>query len=258
MGAMPKTALNILMWDKEHVSIDEVSEILQGGLDKIIETKAILMGGHTTIDVEQKYGLSVTGIARSNMFWQNSTAQIGDALVLSKPIGSGIITTAMKNDVINSMQGKECINSMKMLNLTAMEVALNFQINACTDITGFGLIGHSLEMCGIQTKRTLEKSIMLYTANIPLFDGLQDLVAKGLVPSGSRANKECLSTKVRVACDLKEDIYYYDAQTSGGLLFALPKNMSEKFVAKLKLAGCYMACVVGEVIPREDCDIILG
>lgn len=258
MGAVPKTALNLLMWDKQHVNVSEVSEILKGGLDKTLEAKAVLMGGHTIVDMEQKYGLSVTGVVENDVFWKNSTAQIGDVLVLSKPIGTGIITTAMKNDIVSLLQGRECIDSMKMLNSVAMEVALNFEIHACTDITGFGLIGHSLEMCGVQTGKISEKSILLHTADIPIFDRLPDLVEKGSVPGGSRANREYLKAMVQIICDLKEDIYYYDAQTSGGLLFALPKKMSEEFVSKLKLAGCYAACTVGEVIPKKDHIIILG
>lgn len=258
MGAVPKTVLNLLMWDKQHVDVSEVSEILKGGLDKTLEAKAVLIGGHTIVDMEQKYGLSVTGVVENDVFWKNSTAQIGDVLVLSKPIGTGIITTAMKNDIVSLLQGRECIDSMKMLNSVAMEVALNFEIHACTDITGFGLIGHSLEMCGVQTGKISEKSILLHTADIPIFDRLPDLVEKGSVPGGSRANREYLKAMVQIICDLKEDIYYYDAQTSGGLLFALPKKMSEEFVSKLKLAGCYAACTVGEVIPKKDHIIVLG
>lgn len=258
MGAVPKTALNLLMWDKQHIDVNEVSEILKGGLDKILEAKAVLMGGHTIVDMEQKYGLSVTGVVENDIFWKNSTAQIGDVLVLSKPIGSGIITTAMKNDILSFVQGRECIDSMKMLNSVAMEVALNFEIHACTDITGFGLIGHSLEMCGTQTDKISEKSILLHTMDIPIFDRLPDLVEKGSIPGGSKSNKEYLRPMVQVICDLKEDIYYYDAQTSGGLLFALPKKKSEELVSKLKLAGCYAACTVGEVIPKKDHIIVLG
>nr|WP_257874507.1 selenide, water dikinase SelD [Helicobacter sp. 11S03491-1] len=253
MGAMVKTALNLLMWDKEHILASEVNEILRGGLEKVLEAGGVLLGGHTISDLELKYGLSAMGEAKKHQIWRNNTAQIGDVLVLSKPIGSGIITTAMKNEKITLAQGMQTIDSMRMLNLKATQIAQKMEIHACTDITGFGLIGHSLEMCG-----TGGKSILFHTSAIPIFENSIELALEGFVPGGSDANKSYLHTKVQVSCNLQEDIYYYDAQTSGGLLFALPKQTSGDLVDKLRKSGYEHACIVGEIIPQAAQSIILG
>ena len=167
MGGEVKSALNLLMWDNTHFDSAVANAILKGGLNKITESNALLLGGHTIKDKEQKYGLAVNGIAHKNRLWRNHTGYIGDMLVLTKPLGSGILTTAIKAQMFS--QTTEVTQSMAMLNLYAARIAQNYEIHACTDITGFGLIGHAFEMCG-GIKNQNEKSILFYTKQIPLFD----------------------------------------------------------------------------------------
>ncbi len=143
MGGVAKSALNLLMWDSTHFDVKVANAILKGGLDKIAESGALLLGGHTIKDMEQKYGLSVNGIVHKDRIWRNNTAQEGDVLVLTKPLGSGILTTAIKARMLSNQD--EVVQSMAMLNLYAMQVAQNYEIHACTDITGFGLIGHAIK-----------------------------------------------------------------------------------------------------------------
>ncbi|WP_414843427.1 selenide, water dikinase SelD [Helicobacter hepaticus] len=255
MGGEVKSALNLLMWDNTHFDSAVANAILKGGLNKITESNALLLGGHTIKDKEQKYGLAVNGIAHKNRLWRNHTGYIGDMLVLTKPLGSGILTTAIKAQMFS--QTTEVTQSMAMLNLYAARIAQNYEIHACTDITGFGLIGHAFEMCG-GIKNQNEKSILFYTKQIPLFDKTESFSQMGIVPGGSYENKKALQSQVQIQCTLEDDIFYYDAQTSGGLLFALPFNQAKLFVDELHKAGIIHANVIGEIIPKTETSIVLG
>lgn len=255
MGGKAISALNLLMWDSIHFDSSIANAILRGGLDKITESGASLLGGHTIRDNEQKYGLSVNGIVHRDSIWRNHTGRIGDMLVLTKPLGSGILTTAIKSDMLED--STEVTQSMLTLNLYAAQVAQKYEIHACTDITGFGLIGHGLEMCDANTKNR-DKSIIFYTQQIPLFEGVKSLAQSGIVPGGSYGNKKALQDKVDVQCTLEDDIFYYDAQTSGGLLFALPALKAKDFVCELHKIGIHQASIIGEIIPAGRKAIILG
>lgn len=269
MGGIAKSALNLLMWDSTHFDVKVANAILKGGLDKITESGALLLGGHTIKDTEQKYGLSVNGVVHKNRIWRNNTAQENDVLVLTKPLGSGILTTAIKARMLHNQE--EVIKSMAMLNLYAMQVAQNYEIHACTDITGFGLIGHALEMCRANiTKKShsplldstqnspYDKSILFYTTQIPLFENTKELSKMGIVPGGSYENKNALSHQVQIQSQIDDDIFYYDAQTSGGLLFALPFAQAKAFAYDLRKAGITYANIVGEILPKREKAIILG
>lgn len=266
MGGEAISALNLLMWDNTHFNAQIANAILQGGLSKIIESGAVLLGGHTIKDKEQKYGLSVNGTVHKDRIWRNHTGCIGDSLVLTKPIGSGILTTAIKARMLKDMS--RVIQSMQTLNLYAARIARDFTIHACTDITGFGLIGHSIEMCRVKqdsnersrinAENIQEKSMLLYTQDIPLFDNIKELAQMGIVPGGSYENKNALQDMVDVQCSLEDDIFYYDAQTSGGLLFALPFSEAKDFVYALRKSGLEAANIIGEIIPKRDKNIILG
>lgn len=249
MGAEVQTALNLLMWDREHIPQDALKEILRGGLEKITECNASLLGGHTIIDREQKYGLSVSGVAQS--FWKNNTAQIGDVLILCKPIGSGIITTALKQEKTHLSSVRDCVESMQLLNLYAMRIAKKYPISASTDITGFGLIGHLLEMCREDT------SIALEVATIPLFEKTNDLILQQCVPGGSKNNKKYFEKYVKNESSLQEDIFLYDAQTSGGIVFALSKDKAFDLLEELKKTRYESASIIGEFIPRQGQNAIL-
>lgn len=251
MGAIPKTALNLLMWDKEHISKEMLKEILRGGAEKLKEAHTTLLGGHSIIDQEQKYGLSVSGVVHPQKIWRNCTAHIGDTLVLTKPLGSGIIATALKTGILEFHQDLEAILGMCQLNAKASLIAKDFDIHACTDVTGFGLIGHLLEMCdGI-------KSVKLERNLIPLYDLVQEYITQDIIPGGSKGNFDYLSSKVKTTLSFEESIALFDSQTSGGLLFALPKNQVYSFVEALRFEGYTRSAVIGEFIPREEKEIVI-
>ena len=236
MGSEAKTALNILMWDQEHIHPEILQEILQGGIDKITESGAVLLGGHTVNDKEQKYGLSVSGI--SNKIWRNNGAKVGDVLLLVKPIGSGIITTALKNEKLTYNKAKECIDSMKQLNLQAMRVGRRFDIHACTDITGFGLIGHLIEMC------STDMSIELYCSQVPIFSQVSSLLNEGVLSGGSKSNQKYFSDFVDDR-SIKNKEIFYDAQTSGGIVFALKESEANSLLKQLQDCGYEKASIIG-------------
>ena len=250
MGGEVKTALNLVMWDKEHVSKEALGEILKGGLEKITESGATLLGGHTIIDREQKYGLSVSGVASA--IWRNNTPKVGDVLLLCKPIGSGIVTTALKQGKAEATEARECIESMSLLNLQASRLARKYPISACTDITGFGLIGHLLEMC------PAGMSLELEVGSVALFDGVEKWIEQGCISGGSRGNKSYFESHVRRLDSLREDIFLYDAQTSGGIVFALERGKALELLDELRQSGYERASIIGEFVPGRDCAIILG
>ncbi|ANV98381.1 selenide, water dikinase SelD [Helicobacter enhydrae] len=252
MGGVPKTAMNLLMWDKEHISQEMVREILRGGSERLEEAKVSLVGGHSVNDLEQKYGLSVSGVVHPQKIWRNCSGQIGDALVLSKPLGSGILASALKGNKVKFDKDLEGVVSMVMLNQKASEVARGFEIHACTDVTGFGLIGHLREMC------SEDKSAMIEVERVPLMAGVLELIAMGIVPNGSLQNHRYLESSVQCEKEIAGQIALFDAQTSGGLLFALPKRQADGLVDALKRAGYARSAVIGEFVAKREKTIILG
>lgn len=252
MGATAKTALNLLMWDKEHISQEMLKEILRGGAEKLKEARVTLLGGHSIIDSEQKYGLSVSGIIHPQKIWRNCGAKVGDVLILTKPLGSGIVATAFKMDKLAFDAKSEAVRGMCQLNARASEVAKDYEIHACTDVTGFGLIGHLLEMCAE------EKSVEIRGDKIPLYEFVEDAIRQELVPNGSRENFEFLSSKVQNHLSFEKSIAFFDSQTSGGLLLALPKNQSQSLLEKLKKAGYERSAIIGEFVPKKECPIIIA
>lgn len=249
MGGTAINALNLFMWDSTNVDTNAAREILRGGLDKVIESGALLLGGHTTSDSEQKYGLCVNGLVGKDELWRNNSIEIGDMLVLCKPIGTGILSTAIKGGI--SFNQREVVQSMAMLNLRASLEARKYQIHACTDITGFGLIGHALEMCG-------DKSLLLYTHDIPLFSNAMEFASEGIIPGGTHRNKSTFEKRVSVQCDIGDDIVFYDVQTSGGLLFSVSASEAKNLVYDLRTAGYERADIIGEVLSFRESSIILG
>ncbi|WP_053945252.1 selenide, water dikinase SelD [Helicobacter ailurogastricus] len=237
-GARAIGALSVLAWDQEHVSLESVQAIMQGCLDKLNECSCALLGGHSLSDVEQKFGLSVTGLVEKSL-WRNKGAQVGDVLILTKPLGSGIITTALKRKLLDS--APQAISSMATLNLKAMQILQDFSVHACTDVTGFGLVGHLCEM--LNPKISIEAD----TANIPLLKGALELAKEGVYPGGSVANKKALQTQVQSYTKLP-DILFYDAQTSGGLLVALEAKEGLECAKRLKDQGI-KAEVIGQCVP---------
>ncbi|MDA3966501.1 selenide, water dikinase SelD [Helicobacter sp. WB40] len=251
MGGDAISAINLLMWDKCNIPQELIQGILEGGLSKIQEAGAALLGGHTIADSEQKYGLSVNGIINPKKIWRNNTAKIGDVIILTKPIGLGILTTALKANKLESNTIEKISKIMSELNLKAKNIAQNYKISACTDITGFGLLGHLLEMT---TKNT---SLEIYSNNIPLIEESIIFAKKGIIPGGSYANKEAIHNKCNfnLAQDsiFRElDILLFDAQTSGGLALAINENEANKLIQHLKDEGIECANVISKVVENKE------
>lgn len=248
-GAKAISAMSVLMWDNEHLDTQDVNAILQGSLEKLIESECPLVGGHSINDTQQKYGLSVSGIIKDNVFWKNNTSKVGDVIILTKPIGSGILTTAFKNDLLEFKPTLDVVRSMATLNLKAAMCAKKYPISACTDVTGYGLIGHLCEMTNAET------SISLYYDKILFFENALELANEGSVPGGSYNNKKALESVVKNTTT-KNDIVCYDAQTSGGLLISLNEKDANSLLLDLHNEGVD-ATIIAEVISKREYKIFI-
>ncbi len=237
MGGQPKIALNIVGFPtclETHI----LKDIMRGGADKVKEAGAVLVGGHSIDDAEPKYGLSVTGFVNLEDIWTNSGAQEGDVLFLTKPLGSGILTTGVKEDLVSPQDMEQLILTMKTLNKYAFEAIKDsgVTVHACTDITGFGLLGHCLEMAE-GSKVTIEMDYQ----KVPILEGTLDLAAMGIVPAGAYRNRAHVSDKIHNLESVPEAIQdtLFDPQTSGGLLISVHEEEAkilEPFLSKnLKL-----------------------
>lgn len=246
MGGSPILALNIVCFPT-CLDFKILGDILKGGADKVREAGATIVGGHTIDDKEPKYGLSVTGLVHPDKVLKNSSAKPGDILILTKPLGTGIITTAIKGEIAGKSQIEMAVRSMATLNKYAYEVALNFNINACTDITGFGLMGHALEMA-----EGSKVSIVIESNKIKYFDGVDDLAKMGIIPAGTYKNREYLEGKFQFnnVEDYMLDILM-DPQTSGGLLYSISEKEANKFINLLKESGIE-ANIIGYVQEKGE------
>lgn len=253
VGATPITCLNIVGFPDKDLPIEILSEILAGGANKVAESGAVILGGHSVRDSEIKYGLAVTGIVHPDEYFTNSRARPGDALILTKPIGSGVMTSAAKSGKINPEDLAETIEVMIALNATAARVAREVHANAMTDITGFGLVGHAWEMANASGV-----TIELHASAVPLIGPTLELARGGVL---TRAHKSTLaSLGERFRTDGVDDALVgvlSDAQTSGGLLISVPSDNAQAALASLKAAGVTRAAAVGMVKHRGDAEIIL-
>ncbi len=252
MGGEPKLAMNIVCFPN-CLSPDVLVEILKGGHDKVAEAGALLIGGHTVEDDEPKYGLSVAGFVNPNRVLTNSNAKAGDVLVLTKPIGVGIINTAIKAGLADKKAYDKAVHTMATLNKYAKEAFDNVVINSVTDITGFGLLGHSLEMA-VGSSVT----IVIDHKSVPIIDGALEYAQMGLVPAGAYSNRKHIGDKVKFAGNISEDIQdvLFDPQTSGGLLISVPKDNVDLLLENLKNTPNEFA-VIGEVVEKEDVYLIV-
>jgi selenide,water dikinase len=249
MGGVPKTALAIASLPKDGPSPSMVREIFRGGSDKLREAGVALLGGHTVTDPEVKFGYSVTGEVHPDRIWKNAGAKVGDRLVLTKPLGTGIIVRATKFGRSTADQLAAAVQSMLLLNKTAADVARRQPlewINACTDITGFGLAGHATEIA-LASGVTL--SFQAYS--LPVLAGAIDLAVQNL-PCGGRSNQRHYE-RLAVEPGVRPELFLIccDPQTSGGLLFSVPADRAEGFVDAQRAAGV-PASIVGEVEPRSE------
>ena len=254
MGADPVTAMNIVGFPKATLDIEVLGDILEGGLDRAREAGAVVIGGHTIIDQELKYGMAVTGVVHPKKVIRNVGVRPGDALVLTKPLGTGIVTTALKQRKVSGAVVKAAVDSMVTLNKTASLVARTFPVHACSDVTGFGLLGHGTEMAmgsGV--------SLVFSARALPLLPGARRLARAGFLTGGCKRNRAWLADKVVVGWKVApgyEDIAF-DPQTSGGLLIALPASRAERLVKALRARGVDAATVVGEAVAAREAWVYL-
>jgi selenide,water dikinase len=255
MGARPLFALNLVGWPVGTLPMESLGEVLRGGAESARLAGAPVLGGHSIDDPEPKYGMAVTGIVHPDRILRNVGARPGDVLVLTKPLGTGIVTTAIKRELAGAALVDRAVELMSTLNRAAGEVlAASGAVHALTDVTGFGLLGHAWEMAegsGV--------SIRLRADAIPVMDGVRELAAQEVVPGGSRANLRWVKPHVRFADDLHPTtaIVLADAQTNGGLLAALDPARADEVLAALRAAGV-AAAVVGDVGPGEPAHIEVG
>lgn len=249
MGGDPITAMNIVCFPADDLPEAVLRETLEGGLEKIHESGAVLVGGHSVDDPQFMYGLSVTGIVHPDRVLTNGGAQIGDKLILTKPIGTGILATAIKGKIADTAAVRRLVDVASGLNKTAATVARDFSPHACTDITGFGLAGHLLEMA-----RAAGKIFRIDARAVPVLDSVVEYGTMGMFPGGAYANKKHFSDWVNVASgvdDILADILF-DPQTSGGLVYALPAPGAKSLLAALRDRGID-ARIIGEVIGTKSC-----
>jgi len=247
MGGTPKTALNMVGYPVKKLGGEMLAEILRGGSDKIKEAGAVLIGGHSIDDQEPKYGLSVTGIVHPKKFWRNVGAKPGQALVLTKPIGVGILTTGIKRGAVTPEQEKAVTEIMAMLNKLAAEVLEEFSPSAVTDVTGFGLLGHASEMAGGS-----DVSLQIDFLKVPILAGALQLAKDGVIPGGSKSNFNWLEKDVHYEnIASEEQIILCDAITSGGLLIALDPTDAANYIKALKEAG-QDSWIIGKVMEKQE------
>jgi len=242
MGGTPLTAMNIVGFPISLVEQGVLTDVLNGAASIVAESGAAIVGGHSIENKEPIFGMSVTGQVDPNHIWKNKGAQVGDVLVLTKRIGTGIMNNALKADLFPTGTA-QAVASMSTLNRVAAEVAHNFTIHACTDVTGFSLMGHSVEMASASNV-----TIHIKTYDIPLFDDVIEAAQMGLVPAASYGNRKAI-TDVQVDANLDgvwTDILF-DPQTSGGLLFSVPAAEGPNLVKALRDVGIECATIVGAV-----------
>ena len=252
MGGEPKLALNILC-AAEGMEDHTIRQILRGGYDAAYEAGAIITGGHTIRGAEPIYGLAVSGFVHPKKVLTNSNAKPGDVLILTKPLGVGIITTGAKADMVEKDVMERIYTQMATLNKTARDIMVQYHVHSCTDVTGFALLGHSYEMA-----QGSGCTIHIQVDRVPYHAEALELASMGLVPAGAYRNREYAQAGVKVRGNISlamEDILY-DPQTSGGLLFALPAAEAEGCLAELK-REIPNAAIIGYVTEKEDSHIIL-
>lgn len=251
MGGKPTVALNIVCFPN-CLNIEVLGEILKGGADKVIEAGAVVIGGHTVEDDEPKYGLSVMGMVHPQKVLKNYGSVVGDVLILTKPIGTGIITTAIKAEMASKDVYNEAVKVMSTLNKYSGEIIAEHSVTACTDITGFGIMGHGFEMASAS-----EVTFKLYKDKLPLINGVKEYAQMGLIPAGCYNNKKYLQGKyeLRNIEPWLEDVLF-DPQTSGGLLISISSSEGKALMEKLSKLEI-PSQIIGEVVPKGEKYIIV-
>ncbi|KQL46656.1 selenide, water dikinase [Brevibacillus choshinensis] len=248
MGGKPITVLNIVGFPISKLDPSILTDILRGAADKVAEAGAVLVGGHSIDDPEPKFGLAVTGTVHPSRVLTNAGAKPGDVLILTKPIGVGIQTTAIKRDALSVEQTELVMTVMATLNKYAAECMESFPVHACTDVTGFGLLGHTLEMA-----EGSQAGIRIYANDVPVLPGTRDLAEQGIIPGGSKSNFRWVADRVQFPEDMDEldRLILCDAVTSGGLLISVPAAEGTRLLEELHAQGIEWAKIIGEVVANH-------
>lgn len=243
MGGEVATALNIVGFDGCHHPRSILKEILSGGQSKVNECGGVIIGGHTIETPEMTYGLSVTGFVHPKKIYRNNTPRVGDVLILTKPLGMGILTTAIKADMLEEPVVEKVATLLAELNHKASQVMKQYDVSACTDVTGFGLFGHAYEMSFNRC------TIAFELKNIPILEEARAMAAMGIIPAGAYTNKAYLDDKVSRSKVHSDEIMLFDAQTSGGLLIAVSQKDAPKLLAHLHNEGLEYSAVIADITP---------
>lgn len=255
MGGVPKTAMNLVGFPRKEMDLEILRQILEGGLDAMREAEVVLIGGHSVEDAELKYGLSVTGFIHPERVLTKKNLNAGDQLILTKPLGTGIINTAIKRDNPSTALVEQVTRQMAQLNRKAAEIMEGFTVHACTDITGFGLLGHMAEMV-VDSGHGLR----LHAADVPILPETVGFAKRGVIPGGAKRNKEFRASWVDFDASVEpyfQDILF-DPQTSGGLLICVEKSEVGRLLEALQEGGCPESVLVGEVLPGPDERIVVA
>lgn len=249
MGGKPLTALNLVMFPPRKLDENILKEILRGGNDKVIEAGASMAGGHSVDDNEPKYGLAVTGIVHPDKILTNCGAQEGDILILTKPLGTGVLFNACRSGRLSFKELEVILPQVAALNKRALDMAVSFDIHACTDITGFGIVGHSLEIAkgsGVQ--------LDLFYKELPIYPHTLAMYRKGETTGSNKANRKLSEGHLEIGAKIspEEEELLFDPQTSGGLLLSVPESQAKELIDKLKTAGGETAVKIGRVIPSPN------
>lgn len=247
MGGKPLLALNIVCFPT-CLPTEVLGEILRGGADKATEAGAIIAGGHSIQDNEPKYGLAVTGLVDPRKVKSNAGALPGDILVLTKPLGTGIINTAAKGELAPEEYIKAAVENMAALNKGAAQLMAGYDVHACTDITGFGFLGHAAEMA-----RASHVSLEIWAGSVPLLPGAMEMAAMGMIPAGAYSNRDFMTGQVRLPEKISPEMtaILHDPQTSGGLLISISEKAHQALLEEMKGRGI-PAAAVGRVMEKEE------
>ena len=248
MGAEPRTALNIVGFPKGKMDIAILAEIIKGGAERVSTAGAVVIGGHSLIDEEIKYGMAITGVIHPDRVIRNVGAREGDALILTKPLGTGIITTALKKRKASTKSIDAAVSSMIALNRTASTIMRDFPVHACSDVTGYGLLGHAQEMASGS-----HVTLVLESSRLPLLRDALRLAERGYLTGGCKRNRDYLKDKITIERSVPRGLVEvaFDPQTSGGLLIALPKADALTLVKELHASGVEAATAIGYATSRE-------
>ncbi len=251
MGGRPLTALAIVGWPREKLPLELLAEVQRGGASVLAEAECTLLGGHSIDDLEPKFGLAITGVVDPAQMMTNSAGAVGDRLVLTKPLGTGIISTAIKRDRATTEQIEASTEVMTALNRDAARSAVGLGARAATDVTGFGLLGHLSELAAASTV-----GARIDHRSVPLLPGIESLARDGVIPAGSKRNLAAADEFTRFGeIDDVFRIILADAQTSGGLLIAIPAGRADDLVAALGEAGSLTATVIGELVEGSGIEV---